>query len=303
MKVSVIINCHNAAEFLEQALDSALSQTYENIEVIVFDNYSSDGTGDLVGQYQDERVKYFRRDTFLSLGQARNEALLRAEGHLIAFLDSDDIWMPTKLELQVPLFTEDVGLVYTTAEIVHLGKTTKVVSNKKIQSNAFGTLLGDYFLVMSSVVISREALNSLRYWFDPRFEIIEEYDLFLRIAANWQLKSVPGRLTQWRWHSESTTFTKTRLISKEKRVLLRKLREEFPDLYKENDDAVTKVRGKIVVSLALVLHRKNQSKKARALLRRSSIITKKGLFVYAVSFCPHAFVDKVYRFLKGNPLI
>tara|TARA_B110000008_G_C16967162_1_gene562510 strand:- start:1378 stop:2289 length:912 start_codon:yes stop_codon:yes gene_type:complete len=303
MKVSVIINCHNGAKFLKHALDSALSQTYENIEVIFFDNYSSDGTGDLVSQYKDERVKYFRSDTFLSLGQARNEALQRAGGQLIAFLDSDDIWMPTKLELQVPLFTEGVGLVYTTAEMVHLGKTTKVVSNKKIQGNLFGTLLGDYFLVMSSVVISREALYSLNQWFDPRFEIIEEYDLFLRIAANWQLKSPLGRLTQWRWHAGSTTFTKTKLITKEKRILLRKLKEEFPTLYRENVDAVTKVRGKIIVTLALVLLRRNQSKKARALLRRSSIITKKGLFVYFASFFPYASVDKLYRFLKGNPLI
>ena len=91
MKVSVIINCHNGAKFLKHALDSALSQTYENIEVIFFDNYSSDGTGDLVSQYKDERVRYFRSDTFLSLGQARNEALQRAGGQLIAFLDSDDI--------------------------------------------------------------------------------------------------------------------------------------------------------------------------------------------------------------------
>ena len=303
MKVSVIINCHNGAKFLNYALDSALSQTYENIEVIFFDNCSSDETGYLVSQYKDKRIKYFKSDRFLSLGQARNEALQRAGGQLIAFLDSDDIWMPKKLELQVPLFTEGVGLVYTTAEMVHLGKTTKVVSNKKIQGNVFGTLLGDYFLVMSSVVISRDALSSLTHSFDERFEIIEEYDLFVRIAANWQLKSPLGRLTQWRWHAGSTTFTKTNLITKEKRVLLRKLREEFPILYRENTDAVTKVRGKIMVTLALELHRKNQSKKARALLRRSSIITKKGLFVYLISFFPHVIVDKAYRLLKGNPLI
>ncbi len=303
MKVSVIVNCHNGAKFVKLALDSVLRQTYENIEVIFFDNYSSDGTGDLVSQYKDDRVRYFRSDTFLSLGQARNQALRRADGQLIAFLDSDDIWMPTKLELQVPLFTEGVGLVYTAADMVHLGKTTKVVSNKKIQGDVFGTLLGDYFLVMSSVVISREALNSLSHWFDPRFEIIEEYDLFVRIATKWHLKGVSSRLTQWRWHAESTTFTKTRLISKEKRVLLRKLKEEFPILYRENADAVTKVRGKIMITLALVLHRGNQSKRARALLRRSSLITKKGLFVYLASFLPYASVDKAYRFLKGNPLI
>ena len=303
MKVSIIINCHNGVKFLEQALDSALNQTYENIEVVLFDNCSSDGTGDLISQYRDKRITYLRSDTFLSLGQARNEALMNAEGQLIAFLDSDDIWAPTKLELQVPLFTDGVGLVYTAAEILHFGKTTRIVSDKKIQGNVFGTLLGDYFLVMSSVVISRKALNSLSHWFDPRFEIIEEYDLFLRIAADWHIKSVPDRLTQWRWHSGSTTFTKMRLITREKRNLLRKLRKEVPNQYKQNHHAVTKVKGKIIITLALFLCRKNQSKKARAMLLRSSIITKKGLFVYIASFFPHKCVDKVYGYIKGNPLI
>jgi glycosyltransferase involved in cell wall biosynthesis len=271
--------------------------------VIFFDNYSSDGTGDLVGQYKDERVKYFRSEEFLSLGEARNEAIRLSNGDFLAFLDADDIWYPRKLELQMKCFTDGVGLVHTRTEIVNEGSVTKRVGNRSPEGYVFGHLLSAYFLVMSSVVISREALNSLSHFFDPRFEIIEEYDLFLRIAANWKVSCVRSYLTQWRWHSASTTMVKTKLISQEKRAMLRKLKCEYPDLYKINHSRVNIVKGKIMVTTALDLYRSGQPAKARRLLRKSNVITGKGLFVYIASYFPGPLVDRVYRRVKGNPLI
>lgn len=303
MKVSVIINCHNGEPFVGETLACCFNQSYENFEVIFFDNCSYDGTAAILRGIKDPRLKYFRSNTFLSLGQARNEALKYANGDLIAFLDADDIWLPNKLELQVPLFESGVGLVYTTAQMFYANETQKIVSEKPIEGNVFGTLLGAYFLVMSSVVISRAALESLTHWFDHRFEIIEEYDLFVRIAATWQIRHVSEQVTKWRWHEGSTTFTKSKLIAKEKRIFLRKLRKEFPDLYAIHINDVNRVRSKILITIALRLYRQNKGAKARALLRKSNRISKKGLFVYLASFFPSAFIDSAYRHTKGNPLI
>ena len=303
MKVSVIMNCHNGMAFLKVALDSALNQSFKDFEIIFFDNCSTDDTATIVFGYDDSRLKYFRSDKFLSLGEARNEAISLSEGDFLAFLDADDIWHPNKLGLQLAAFTEGVGLVYSATKIFTEQKTTKRVSYNSPSGYVFRELLADYFLVMSSVVVSRQALNSLSHTFDPRFEIIEEYDLFLRLAVNWKVIGVRSFLCQWRWHQTSTTFQKSSLISIEKRILLRKLINDYPNLCEANIDSVNKVRGKIMITSALILYRKNRSARARALLRKSSIISKKGLFVYLVTFFPPNIVDKIYRLVKGNPLI
>jgi len=303
MKVSVIMNCHNGMAFLKVALDSALNQSFKDFEIIFFDNCSTDDTAKIVCGYDDSRLKYFRSEEFLSLGQARNEAIRLSKGDFLAFLDADDIWYPRKLQLQMKCFIDGVGLVHTGTEIINEGSVTKRVGNRSPEGYVFGDLLSAYFLVMSSVVISREALNSLSHFFDPRFEIIEEYDLFLRIAANWKVSCVRSYLTQWRWHSASTTMVKTKLISQEKRAMLRKLKCEYPDLYKINHSRVNIVKGKIMVTTALYLYRGGRPAKARRLLRKSNLITGKGLFVYSATYFPHPLVDRVYRRVKGNPLI
>lgn len=303
MKVSVIMNCHNGMEYLKIALDSALNQSFKDFEIIFFDNCSTDDTAAIVFEYDDSRLKYFRSDKFLSLGEARNEAISLSEGDYLAFLDADDIWYPRKLELQMKYFVDGVGLVHTGTEIINEGNVTKRVGNRSPEGYVFGDLLGAYFLVMSSVVISRKALSTLSHFFDPRFEIIEEYDLFLRIAANWKIAYVRSYLTQWRWHSASTTMVKTKRISQEKRAMLRKLNCEYPDLFEGNRSQVNIVKGKIMVTSALELYRRGRSEKARRLLRRSNLITGKGFFVYVASYFPHRLVDKFYKRVKGNPLI
>lgn len=303
MKVSVIINCHNGMAFLKIALDSALNQSFKDFEIIFFDNCSTDATATIVLAYDDSRIKYFRSEKFLSLGEARNEAISLSEGDFLAFLDADDFWYPQKLELQMKCFVDGVGLVHTGSEIISEGSITKRVGNRSPEGYVFGELLGAYFLVMSSVVISREALNTLSHFFDPRFEIIEEYDLFLRIAANWKVGYVRSYVTQWRWHSASTTMVKTKRISVEKRAMLRKLKCEDPVLYEVNRSQVNRVKGKILVTSALELYRGGQAEKARRLLRRSKLFSGKGVFVYAATYFPHRLVDKVYKRVKGNPLI
>src|SRR3972149_6628479 len=89
--ISIIINSHNGAKYLREAIDSVYSQTYTNWEIILFDNCSTDETDTIVKQY-DDRLRYFRSEKFLNLGEARNKALKNAQGEIIGFLDSDDSW-------------------------------------------------------------------------------------------------------------------------------------------------------------------------------------------------------------------
>ena len=131
--ISVIINCNNCLEHLEKALTSVLSQTEQNWEVIFWDNASDTPALDALNKFNDPRVKYFYNREFVSLGQARNQALLHAHGDFIAFLDADDFWMPQKLERQLETFlsTPRAGLVYTDAAIVFGDKQIKQIFSQK----------------------------------------------------------------------------------------------------------------------------------------------------------------------------
>ena len=112
--VSVIINCFNGDKYLQQALHSIIAQTYENLEVIFWDNQSTDKSAEIFKSYKDHRFKYFYSEKHSKiLYEAKNFALKKTSGDFIASLDVDDWWLPNKLEKQIPLFNDkNVGLVY-----------------------------------------------------------------------------------------------------------------------------------------------------------------------------------------------
>src|SRR3990167_8655863 len=111
--VSVLMNCLNCSLYLEEAIDSVYAQTYKDWEIIFWDNASTDSSAEIAQRY-DEKLRYFRADISLPLYGSRNLALQKARGKYIAILDCDDLWLPNKLEKQIPLFERDgkVGLVY-----------------------------------------------------------------------------------------------------------------------------------------------------------------------------------------------
>jgi len=112
--VSVIIPAYNRRDLIAATLDSAVAQTYASFEAIVVDDGSTDGTGDVVARYRDERIRYMYKQNG-GLSAARNSGLDIARGEFIAFLDSDDIWLPWKLSAQVALFRRhaDVGMSWS----------------------------------------------------------------------------------------------------------------------------------------------------------------------------------------------
>ena len=95
--VSIIMNCRNGEEFLDQALKSVFQQTYTNWEIIFWDNNSNDGTSRILNNYQSNKIKYFYSDSLNKIYKARNLALEKCQGQVVTFLDCDDIWMDYKL--------------------------------------------------------------------------------------------------------------------------------------------------------------------------------------------------------------
>ena len=99
-KISIIMNCYNGDRFLLEAIQSVIKQTYKKWELIFFDNKSNDNSKKIFFSFYDKRLKYFYAKRHTSLYEARNEAIKKATGEYIAFIDTDDIWIKKKLEIQ-----------------------------------------------------------------------------------------------------------------------------------------------------------------------------------------------------------
>ena len=105
--VSIITPSYNTGEYIEETIDSVLNQTYDNWEMIIVDDCSTDNTDDIVAQYDDDRIIYVKNEKNSGAAVSRNRALRMAKGKWIAFLDSDDVWLPEKLEKQINFMEEN----------------------------------------------------------------------------------------------------------------------------------------------------------------------------------------------------
>lgn len=204
--VSVIMNCYNGEKFLDDAIKSVLIQTYENWELIFWDNQSTDRSAEIFLRYDDQRLKYFRAQSHSLLYAARNRAIANSKGDLIAFLDVDDWWNPDKLKRQIPLFENDrVGFVCSNYWIVNSVKNTmKLFRRKDIpQGNVLNNLLIDYPVGLLTLVVRRSAFDGLHGGCDERLHIAGDRDLVIRLALNWEMECIQEPLAWYRIHGEN----------------------------------------------------------------------------------------------------
>ncbi len=110
--VSVIMPSYNTADYIADSIKSVISQTYQNWELIIVDDCSTDNTDDIVSYFSDNRIKYMKNKKNMGAAATRNRALREAKGEWIAFLDSDDLWLPNKLEKQIN-FMKSNGYVFS----------------------------------------------------------------------------------------------------------------------------------------------------------------------------------------------
>jgi glycosyltransferase involved in cell wall biosynthesis len=201
--VSVIINCYNGDKYLRQAIDSVLAQTYRNWEIIFWDNQSTDQSAEIVQSYADPRLKYFYAPSHTWLYEARNYAIERAAGDFLAFLDVDDWWLPIKLQKQIRLFSDpEVGLVCANFWVHNERKNKRWVSLKRRMPTGWvlDELLRSYFVGLLTLVVRRTALASLDYPCDPRYHIMGDTDLVIRLSIRWKLDCVQEPMAFLRLH-------------------------------------------------------------------------------------------------------
>ena len=214
------MNCFNGEKYLKKAIESIFTQTYDNWEIIFWDNCSSDGSAEIFKSYNDERLKYFQSQNTTNLSVARNCAINQASGTLLAFLDVDDWWCTDKLERQVPLFrNDDISIVYGNYFFFNEKKNTKHLMSKNILPTGKITkeiLDGDISIGLVTLIIRRIALQSMNIGFDPQYHIMGDFDIVVRMTLKvGKVACEQDPVAYYRWHKSNESIKKNRLVLKE----------------------------------------------------------------------------------------
>ena len=214
--VSVLMNCFNGEQYLQEAIDSVVAQTYSNWEIIFWDNQSTDRSASVVASYQDPRIKYYYAPTHTMLYEARNHAYMQAKGELIAFLDVDDSWESEKLQNQVPLFLDPkVGLSCCNYWVVNELKGKRSLAIKKFlrrKKKVVDALLRYYDIGLLTLVVRRSALSTEHPPFDRRFHIIGDFDMVIRLATTWDVAYSQQPLASYRLHGGNESIKRKELM-------------------------------------------------------------------------------------------
>lgn len=191
--VSIVVTCYNYGKYVSGCLNSILNQTFENYEVIVIDDGSTDDSQERIQPFlKDKRFRYVKQS---NKGQARakNRGIDEARGDLIAFLDADDLWEPYKLEHQLPLFDQKgVGVVYSgltyineEGEISPRGIVSQYLRPRR--GDIANYLIYDNFIPFSSAVVKRECFELLGA-FNEALNMGIDWDLWLRISTQFKFE-------------------------------------------------------------------------------------------------------------------
>ena len=205
-KVSVIIPNYNYSQYLGEAIDSVLAQTVTDIEIIVVDDGSTDGSKELLDSFGDRIRTVFQKNQGVSA--ARNHGVCISRGEFVAFLDADDLWLPGKIERQLALFADDAELGLAHVGVVDIDGSGNEILERTDGRNGW---ISDELLRFegpvvlgggSGLVMPRRVFEETG-GFDTRLSTSADWDLFYQVSLRYRVGFVPEVLLKYRIHTSN----------------------------------------------------------------------------------------------------
>jgi glycosyltransferase involved in cell wall biosynthesis len=273
--VSIVINCYNGEKYLRKSIESVLDQTYQNFELIFWDNQSKDQSKNIIKSYQDKRIKYFYSLNHTTLYQARNLALKECKGDFVCFLDVDDYFLKDKIAKQL-LYFEDkkVGVIYTNYYRYYEDiNKKKILTNKLLPSgNLTQYILEESQISFMTVMIRKKSLDSLEFNFDRKYSIIGDYDLLYRLSLFWDFGYIEEPLAVYRIHKDN--FSKNSIL----------FIDELKDWYNKN--------------YKFFKNKKNYIYKKIIFIQALEYLSKRKMLKFIIEFCKYPMsLNKIKLFL------
>jgi glycosyltransferase involved in cell wall biosynthesis len=214
--VSIIIPTYNRSRLLTRAISSVLKQTYRDFELVIVDDASTDDTEKVVKSFNDKRIRYFRHDKNRGEAAARNTGIKVAAGDYIAYQDSDDEWLPEKLNKQVNLFataSPETGVVYTGFWKTENHKRTYIPFSWVRQKNGdiHKELLKGNFIGSPVALIKKECFNKAGL-FDENLRNLVDWDMWLRISKHYHFRCIDEPLAIAHYDADNISDNPNSLI-------------------------------------------------------------------------------------------
>lgn len=295
--VSIIMNCLNGEKYLREAIDSAYNQTFKDWEIIFWDNASTDSSAEIARSY-DGKLRYFRSSETTTLSKARNWALEKARSKYIAFLDCDDMWLPSKLEYEVPLLDveDEAVLVYGNFyRIFPDGKKTLALKGGQPEGEVFEKFLYNYPVGMLTALIRSSAIDKTGYGFDESLKIAEDYDLFLRLVFNGRARYMPDPVAIYRMHDTRRTLAYKDRYADECEYVIGKFRNRYEDFSARYAGALKHFNGQMDRLRAKIAMSKNDPRAARNYLKPHRWDDPSLFLLYFMTFLPPSVCNKLYN--------
>lgn len=211
--VSVVIPAYNKGDIIKETIDSALAQTYPNIEIIVINDGSTDNTAEIVKSIKDDRIKYYYQPNSGLPAKPRNKGVELAKGEYVAFLDHDDLWMENKLEKQISIIEKDpqIALVTSNALFILTDKKTNIPIIKGVKSGYFNDrdFLPEMNVIQSTALIKKSVFIEMKGFDEsPDLRAAEDYDLWLRMYPKYLCYYLNDCLAYYRKYDSSSSGNK-----------------------------------------------------------------------------------------------
>ena len=236
-KVSAIIPVYNGEKYIRNAIQSVIGQTYPNLEIIVIDDGSTDGTGSLVTK-SFPSVRYFRQEN-QGAAAARNLGIRKSTGEYVAFLDSDDVWLPEKISRQVEQIARDpkIKIIHTNIKIKVDGQLRDTAYPIEHQEGRMfeNLLLHTGSVVCSTLLMDKKCFEKVGY-FDEELRTAEDVHLFLRLAYYYDFHFLNDALTIKVHHDANLTNLNNAYFGFGTLLSLEKIEGLFPEYSRKNTE-------------------------------------------------------------------
>lgn len=294
--VSVVIPTYNNARYVRAAIESVLAQTFTDIEVIVIDDGSEDNTEDELRPVRD-RIRCIRQEN-QGAAAARNRGIAEANGEFIAFLDSDDLWLPEKLAGQMDTLAQhpDFPVAHTDSLVIDAdAHILKPSANRKRQSRN-GMVFEELFMSSISVILTSTVVIHHRCFeeigvFDPAFPVFQDYDFFLRLSFRYPVYFIDKPLVKYRLTPRSLTRTNLRRNIAEQAAILRKCITSHGDYFREHPRVAPRKGRRFHTEAGLNLFFHDDREQARKHLARVALRSPNTFCYYLATFLPSSFVS------------
>jgi glycosyltransferase involved in cell wall biosynthesis len=313
-KITVIMPCYNQVQYVRESIDSVLNQTYKNIELLLIDNLSTDGTKEVIQEYEkkDNRIRAVYHKENMGLGYSFTEGMKLATGDFVSFTSSDDIWYLNKLEVQANTLNlnPESDVIHSDADIVDgKGKKTGTIKQfyklrtSEASGNVFNCLTRKNICCTSTVLFKKECLKTYGE-FDPELRFAHDWWLYIKLSQNHRFLYLTERLVAYRVHSTNTTRNKEWVYS-DYVIIHKRLAEMGVDSKSHYISAAlaSSVLGKVQQAREFMAKAKEKGRftlKEKAIyhsiMKLGNLSTPLGL----INKARHAFSGLLYKFTSSN---